>query len=477
MNKKFYRHIERLLRHIDASTSTEEMLRRTVRGIVDTGTAWGIESGRLYREQERDYLLIESIGEFGARIVGKTVSKDYPVVRALEREQIVMISSDYPGFDPELESQFSHLDYAAILVAAEPSYVLSFGARRNDEDGNLYLMLETIRTAISLRLRQRVFESQLRQAQTIQVSLLPRELPRLPGFEIAAATYPAEEVGGDVYDALLLDDGLLSLTVADASGHGLPAALQARDVITGLRMGVAKDQKMTATIRRLNRVINSSGLSSRFVSLFYAEVEEAGAVIYVNAGHCAPLLFNPSGAVFELPSTGPVLGPLPDTKYRRSWATLRPGEILLIFTDGLIEQKPGAGARPESVIGLPGPPSGAPAVAPSVAPAAGGAAPAGNPAAPARDEPGDEEFGQDRLIKVVQANLGRRAQQVLEAIVEAVREFSGGEPWDDDATLMVVRRLPADEYRPKKTLGTVLSIEQAKAREQRAPRGVERAKD
>ncbi len=449
MYKKLYRDIEKLLRQIDGSAGTEDMLRTTMRGIVETcAQVYGIESGRLYREQAHDYLLIESIGGHGSRIVGKTVSKDYPVVQALEREFVVMISRDYPGFDPELEAQFSSLDYAAILVDATPAYILSFGVRRTELDEaeeNLHLILETIRTAVGLKLRQSVLESQLRQAQTIQLSLLPRELPKLAGFELAAATFPAEEVGGDIYDAQTMETGTITVAVADASGHGLPAALQARDVITGLRMGVARDFKITATIRRLNRVINASGLSSRFVSLFYAEIEETGNVIYVNCGHCPPLIVNPEGAVFELPSNGPVLGPLPDMAYRRSFAQLRPGEVLLIYSDGLTERKqrlPAAVSEP------------APAPTPVIP-----GAPEPEPAPEAEHE----EFGTERLIGIAREHAHRPARDLLAAILTEVRDFGGGEPWEDDATLLVVRRLPAHEFKPKRTLGTVLSFDQARA--------------
>lgn len=478
MYKKLYRNVEQLLRQIDASTGTEDMLRMTARRIVETcAEAYGIENGRLYREQALDYVLIESIGGRGQSIVGKTVSKEYPVIAALERERIVMISRDYPGFDPEIESQFATHDYAAVLVESSPAYILSFGVRRAEDDGeareNLHLILETIRTAIGLKLRQTVLESQLRQAQTIQLSLLPRELPPLPGFDLAAATFPADEVGGDIYDAQPTEFGSITVAVADASGHGLPAALQARDIITGLRMGMSRDFKLTATIRRLNRVINASGLSSRFVSLFFAEVEESGNVIYVNCGHCPPLIVNAEGGVFELPSTGPVLGPLPDMVYRRSFANLRPGEVLLIFSDGLTERKaatlPAAPAAP-AAFAAPAPPAAPAMPALPLGPAAAAAAGAhdsgdGEPAA----EP--EEFGIERLIAVCRQNIARPAAEILDAILNAARSFGGDEPWEDDATLMVLRRLPAAEFKPRRALGQVLSFDQARLGAARRPNG------
>ena len=126
----------------------------------------------------------------------------------------------------------------------------------------------------------------------IQQSLLVEEPPPFAGYDIAARSVPAEEVGGDFFDFLPFDDEMLGLAIGDASGHGLPAALLVRDVVTGLRMGIEKDLKIAHVFARLNRVIHRSNLSSRFVSVFYGELEANGNLVYVNAGHQPPLLFS-----------------------------------------------------------------------------------------------------------------------------------------------------------------------------------------
>ncbi|MBK9302326.1 MAG: PP2C family protein-serine/threonine phosphatase [bacterium] len=419
MDKKFYRNIEDVLRGIDASRSAEDMLRETLRQIVAVcAEQYGIESGRLYREQDDQFTLIESVGEYGESITGLTVSRDYPVVQDLLQRRLVMISPDSPGFDPEIEYRFSHFNYAAVLVGEAPAYILSFGIRRGggDDDGDLHFILETIRTAVGLKLRQSSLENQLRQAQQIQQSLLPRRLPELPGFDLAALSIPAEEVGGDVYDAQEVEAGVLCLSIADASGHGLPAALQARDVVTGLRMGMTEEHKISTTVQKLNRVIHQSGLVSRFVSLFYGELEETGSLSFVNGGHCPPLLFSTAGEVFELPSNGPVLGPLPDATYRRSFANIHPGEVLVMFTDGLIERK-----RRD----------------------------------PDADPPDVEEYGVGRVIATVQAHLHRDAAEIVAALIESVRVFGSNASWEDDVTVFVVRRLTKREYSPKSVLDAV----------------------
>ncbi len=417
MDKKFYRNIEDVLRRIDASRSAEDMLRETLREIVAVcAEQYGIESGRLYREQDDRFTLIESVGEYGESITGLTVPRDYPVITELLQHRLVMISPESPGFDPEIEYRFSHFNYAAVLVGETPSYIMSFGIRRGDDDGDLHFILETIRTAVGLKLRQSSLENQLRQAQQIQQSLLPRRLPELPGFDLAALSIPAEEVGGDVYDAQEVEAGVLCLSIADASGHGLPAALQARDVVTGLRMGMTEEHKISTTVQKLNRVIHQSGLVSRFVSLFYGELEETGSLSFVNGGHCPPLLFSTAGEVFELPGNGPVLGPLPDAVYRRSFANIHPGEVLVMFTDGLVERK-----RRD----------------------------------PDADPPDVEEFGVNRVITIVQAHLHQSAAEIVAALIESVRIFGSGAPWEDDVTVFVVRRLTKQEYSPKSVLDAV----------------------
>ena len=114
------------------------------------------------------------------------------------------------------------------------------------------VLLESIRAAIGMKMREQALANQMAQARTIQHSLLPARLAVPAGFDIAALSHPAEEVGGDVYDVQEVEEGVVGLMLADASGHGLPAALQARDVVIGMRMGQAEDEKINATVARLN---------------------------------------------------------------------------------------------------------------------------------------------------------------------------------------------------------------------------------
>jgi sigma-B regulation protein RsbU (phosphoserine phosphatase) len=406
------------MERIDNSAGDEKMLLGILQLLVESREMadFGVVSGRLYVEREKDYLLIESLSGHGPSIAGKTVSKDYQVVKDIERRRLWVTSPESPGWDPDLEAQFSDVDSAAVLIGREPSYIMSLGIRHHGSEDDLLVLLETIRAAVGLKLREQGYVNQMKQAQTIQRSLLPSPVPVLDGFDIAAVSHPATEVGGDVFDIQEVEAGVLGLMIADASGHGLPAALQARDVVIGMRMGQAEDEKITATVGRLNRVIHHSGLTSRFISLFYGELEETGNLTYVNGGHCPPLLFAADGEVFELKVCGPVLGPLPDAVYRRAYITMRPGETLVLYTDGVTERiDPRGGAAPGEIV----------------------------------------ELDRDGLIGIVRECPEGSAAEIAEEIVRRVRAFGQGLPFEDDVSLMVVKRLMAENYPPLEELTLV----------------------
>lgn len=174
------------------------------------------------------------------------------------------------------------------------------------------------------------------QARAIQMSLLPAGSMQFGPYEIAAATIPAHSVGGDVFDFQPLNVDTLSIAIGDASGHGLPAALQARDLIIGLRMGLELDHDITQIVRKLNRVIHRSGLASRFASLLSGTLDVSGKFTYVNAGHPHPLLLDSNG-FHDLNTSGMILGPYPDRDYVSGTALLTPGALLALYTDGVLE--------------------------------------------------------------------------------------------------------------------------------------------
>lgn len=251
-----------------------------------------------------------------------------------------------------------------------------------------------VRSALNMRIYTDNIENEIIQAASIQRSLLPRKAPRMENFEIAFRSEAAEFIVGDLYDFYTFDSEYIGVGIGDVSGHGLPSALLVRDVVTGLRMGLAKEMKMVYTMRKLNQVIHQSTFSSRFVSLFYGEFDKTGHLIYVNAGHPPPILVF-GGEVSELPATGTFIGALPDIDLYRSYTYLDIDSVLVLYSDGIFERTNLKG----------------------------------------------EQFGLDRLKKLIKENQKECSQIILKRIFSAVFEFGNREKWNDDTTLIIIKRI------------------------------------
>lgn len=237
-------------------------------------------------------------------------------------------------------------------------------------------------------------EKELQLARDIQRGLLPRELPVLPGYEIAADWRSAREVAGDFYDCFELDGGKLGLVVADVSDKGAPAALfmaVARSLIRGTALTAATPEE---ALQRANLTILTDTRSGMFVTVYYAIIEPGGKLTGVNAGHNRPLLYRAHSGEHEfLPRGGRPLGWFEALPVHAVPIQLEPGDILVFYTDGLTEA--------ENV----------------------------------RREP----YGDNRLVETVRGAATRPAGGVMEAITHSVKAFMGAAPPFDDMTVVVLR--------------------------------------
>lgn len=391
--KNLFRKLERNLRKIEGSqdllATTAEILRRLVDDFQDD---LGLVGGRIYSRQD-DHFVLERSYPPGRAKVGFRIPVSYPVIQELLAQKFVYRRLDDPDVDRTIEGALGVEIFAAIAVGEDGDRIIAFSlGDRADPDGVVHT-LNTIRHAINLKLRHEVLTDRVAEARAIQLSLLPSAPPAFGDFDMWAGTTPAEEVGGDLYDFLPVSERTFGIAVADASGHGLPAALQARDAIIGLRMGVAESLRITATLEKLNGVVARSALASKFISLFYCELELNGTLVYCNAGHSPPLLWN--GKTFsELLGGGTVLGPAPDARYERHYTTIEPGNVLLAFTDGITE---------------------------------------------ATDASGDE-FGVERLKRIVRRRRYDSAHELVDEVFRAVHAHTRRrEPEDDQTVLAVIR--------------------------------------
>ncbi len=391
--RTFWRKLDQALNSVEAAqeltSSLDEMLKILLK---DFRQELGFVAGRLYEKAGDRYVLRRWYGENPPDKLGYTVPITYAAVQQLAERGIIIMKESDPGFDHTIEDPLGVTVFAAMTIGQDNTYILSFSIEGDfDREKTLYL-LSAIQHVIGQKIRQQRLHNILEEARQIQLSLLPKAPPAFLTFDVYGRTVPAEAVGGDLYDFIPISERVLGVALADSSGHGLPAALQVRDVITGLRMGMAEHLKIVSTIERLNKVINRSTLITRFVSLFYGEIERNGNFIYCNAGHPPALLYQ-DGRFEELDQGGLVLGPDPEARYERGYVRVRPSDVIVIYSDGITE-------------------------------ATG---------------PHDEGFGVLRLQRVIADHHALPAKALADLIFQKVEAFSQKTPPRDDQTVVVVR--------------------------------------
>ena len=249
--------------------------------------------------------------------------------------------------------------------------------------------------------------AELQQAREIQQNLLPKEIPQIPGFEIAGTWQPAKVVGGDYYDVIQLSVHKAGLCIADVSGKGISAALLMANVQAAVRAFATVSATSAEVCNNLNSVLCTNTATDKFVTLFYGVLEaKSGILRFTNAGHLRPLIVRQNGAVGRLENHGALLGVFPQWKYDSSVVQLSSGDTLALFTDGITE---------------------------------------------AEAENGDQ-FGEEGLIESLLQFRHCSAQELQAQLLAQVKKFSNG-ALADDATLIVVSANSFAAERTRKPLG------------------------
>jgi len=190
---------------------------------------------------------------------------------------------------------------------------------------------------IQARENERI-QHELRVAHLIQKTLLPKDLPALPGWKVNAYYQPASQVGGDFYDFVYFDDGRLGLVIGDVTDKGVPAALLMATTRSVLRAVAQRVVKPGQVLERVNEIIYQDIPPKMFVTCLYALLDpETGQLLYANAGHDLPYHRHQLGEVTELRATGMPLGLMPGMKYEEKETTLAHGESILFYSDGIVE--------------------------------------------------------------------------------------------------------------------------------------------
>ena len=235
-------------------------------------------------------------------------------------------------------------------------------------------------------------EREFAEARAIQEKLLPREIPQMPGYEIAAASQSARIVGGDYFDVLPFDEDAMGICIADVAGKGMPAALLMSNLQAAVRGLSSRSLSPNLLCARLNSVVYKNTASDRFITFFYAQLDgPAGRLHYANAGHNPPFLVRRDGTHERLTEGGGVLGVFAEQQFSSGTVQLAPGDRVILYTDGVTEAC----------------------------------------------DPEGQEFGEERLLRILEAGRALPAGELQEKILRAVAEFSHV-PWTDDATLLVL---------------------------------------
>jgi sigma-B regulation protein RsbU (phosphoserine phosphatase) len=257
------------------------------------------------------------------------------------------------GLDVLEQIRSRSLDVAVVLTTAFGSEEIAVEALRrgaNDylrkpfDRAEFHAVLDRTIAVLALarqnrRLRQQL-NAELARAAEVQTELLPREYPRVPGFEVAARCLPARQVGGDFYDWQLAA-GCLGLTVGDVMGKGIPAALLMATVRAVLRATTAHNPPAVAMQTAAAVLATDLDRSGAFATIFHAQLDvTTGSLRYVDAGHGHVLLLRADGTIAELRAWALPLGVNDDEKFPEGSVMLEPGDVLVIYSDGLTEAQP-----------------------------------------------------------------------------------------------------------------------------------------
>ena len=295
----------------------------------------------------------------------------------------LLIKSELVGiltvFNKRKKQQFTHEDQRLLAILAAQSAQVVENARLHEEEHKF------------LRVQE-----ELRLATDIQIGLLPKESPVIPGYDIHGVSLPAQSVGGDYFDFIIQDEKHLAVCLGDVAGKGLSAALVMSNMQATIRGQAQVEHSPAECLRLSNRLLFHSTTMNKFATLFYGQLHiHSHEFFYANAGHNRPILFCQNGAVEILDTAGLALSIVENEEYRDDKISLNPGDILVIYSDGITEAM----------------------------------------------NPDGEEFEEERLRQVVAQHRHKPAEDILSHIIKDVQLFRDSAEQNDDITAVIIKRI------------------------------------
>ena len=257
------------------------------------------------------------------------------------------------------------------------------------------IIIEKVRLHEQL-VEQKRIQAQLEIARQVQLELLPDHDPQLDGFDISAYVFPTEEVSGDYYDWVKVFEDQIGITVADAVGKGIPAALLMAFLRASIRAGVQTGYASHILLSKINNLLWDSIEDNRFVTAIYGILDTTNRTfVFANAGHNPPLLIKANGEYRFVEYGDTPLGMFHDARYHQHFIRFEEGQVMVMYTDGITEAA----------------------------------------------NSNDEEYGQERFAKSVLAGIHLPAKQLVDHIRKDVADFTERKFLDDDGTLFIVKAL------------------------------------
>ncbi len=252
-------------------------------------------------------------------------------------------------------------------------------------------------------------EADLVMARQIQQRLLPQSPPHPERLDVAGVSIPSREVGGDLFYFLDLPGGLFGVAIGDVSGKSVPAALLMSNVLAALKMEALHESRAAKSLAHMNDLVADQVEPGRFVTFFYGVIDPlSGLMRYACAGHNPTLVVGAGGSERWLTEAGLPLGVLPGSDYAQAEERLDPGDVLVLYSDGVTEAERAPAERAGVTAG-------------------------------SEEEEDPVFFDEEGLLEAVRSSRAGTAAEILESVLEAVRRFTGGAPASDDLTLVVVK--------------------------------------
>jgi sigma-B regulation protein RsbU (phosphoserine phosphatase) len=251
-------------------------------------------------------------------------------------------------------------------------------------------------SAIAVETAQReVLNRELAIAREVQERLFPQQCPSIPGVELVGVCRPAREVGGDYYDFFTLPQDVLAIAIGDVSGKGVPASLLMASLQASLRgQTLAGAANIDRLMSNVNSLVYAASSVNRYATFFYAQYQpDRRLLTYVNAGHNPPILLHRNLDVTRLEAGGPPVGLLPEASYAGASVEVEPGDLLLLFTDGISEAMNAA----------------------------------------------DEEWDEERMLCALKNSFAAKPASIASALFLAADEFTGLAPQHDDMTVVIAK--------------------------------------